>query len=210
MIRKLVILGAGGHAKVAVDIALSMQRWTNIMLLDDQTDLMGTTVLGQPVVAPIKEYLNYHDNQTDFFVSLGDNQLRKKWTEALKEHDVKITTLIHPKAVINRDVSIEEGSIVMAGAVINSGTVIEQGVIVNTSVSVDHDCHIGSFVHLSPGVHLGGTVKVGDLSWLGIGTTVIQQVTIASKVIIGAGALVIKDVLESGVYVGSPINKKLK
>ena len=92
----------------------------------------------------------------------------------------------------------------MAGTVINSGCQIGKGVIVNTGASVDHDNIIGDFSHISVGAHLAGTVRIGSGVWVGIGAVVSNNLSITDDVIIGAGAAVIRNIEESGTYVGVP------
>ena len=95
----------------------------------------------------------------------------------------------------------------MAGAVINCCTKIGKGCIINTGATIDHDNLIEDYVHISPGVHLAGTVKVGQGSWLGIGSVVSNNINITSGCKVGAGAVVVKDITEPGTYVGVPVTK---
>ena len=95
----------------------------------------------------------------------------------------------------------------MANAVINASVKIGRSCIINTASSIDHDCIIDDFVHVSPGVHVAGTVTIGKGTWLGIGSTVINNLEICANCIIGAGSTVIKDIKEEGTYVGSPAER---
>ena len=81
---------------------------------------------------------------------------------------------------------------------------IEEGVIVNNQVLIEHDCLISSFVHLSPSVNIAGSTKIGELSWIGIGSNIIQSLNITNNVIVGAGSTVIDSIKRSGTYVGAP------
>ena len=98
----------------------------------------------------------------------------------------------------------------MANAVVQSNVKIGKGVIVNTSAVVDHDTSLMDGVHICPGANLAGEVKIGYYSWVGIGSSIIQGVTIGSDVTIGAGSVVLKNVRDSVTAVGIPasiINK---
>lgn len=97
----------------------------------------------------------------------------------------------------------------MAGVIINSCTKIGKGCIINTAATIDHDNMIEDYVHISPGVHLAGTVKIGQGSWLGIGSVVSNNVNIISGCNVGAGAVVVKSINEPGVYVGVPVRRVL-
>jgi sugar O-acyltransferase (sialic acid O-acetyltransferase NeuD family) len=148
-----------------------------------------------------------HLEDSDFFVAIGNNQMREKIQSSLSEINASIVTLIHPNATIAIDVQIGIGTAIMAGAVINSSTIIGNGCIINTSSSIDHDNIIEDFVHISPGARLAGSVKVGNRTWIGIGGTLSNNVTIYSDCILGAGIVLVKDIIESGTYVGLPIRR---
>ena len=99
------------------------------------------------------------------------------------------------------------GTAVMAGVVINNSSRIGKGCIINTSSSLDHDNFIEDYVHISPGVRTAGSVNIGKGTWLGIGSVVSNNANICSGCIVGAGAVVLKDISESGTYVGVPARK---
>lgn len=84
---------------------------------------------------------------------------------------------------------------------------IGRSCIINTASSIDHECVLEDYVHVSPGVHVAGTVTIGKSTWIGIGATVINNLSICANCMIGAGSTVIKDIKEEGTYVGSPIRK---
>ena len=179
--KKIAIIGAGGHGLVALDIA-RLNGYDDIKLLDDDTKntrAYGTTEL-------IKKLKLDHD----FFVAIGDNGIRKKFFKKLKNENCRIVSLIHPSAVVSVNVEIGIGSIIMAGAVINTNAKIGNGCIINTSSSVDHESEVGDFTHIAVGAHLAGAVKISE------NTT------------IGAGAVVIKNIEKCGIYVGIPAKSK--
>lgn len=119
MADRLIIIGAGGHGKVCADIAISMNKWSQIAFLDDNEKL--DTVLGLKVLDRAFVYPLYREN-TDFFVAIGDNSTRELILNKLIDEEYNIATLIHPKAVIAQDVKIGIGTAVMAGVVINCST----------------------------------------------------------------------------------------
>lgn len=204
MKNKLLIIGASGHGKVVADVALKMNRWKSIAFLDDNNTIK--TLMSFEVIGTSKNLFKYIDYY-EIFVGIGNNATRHKIIKTLETYGASIPTLIHPKAIIGSHVDIGVGTVVMAGVIINACTKIGKGCIVNTSATIDHDNEIEDFVHISPGVHLAGTVKVGKGSWLGIGSTVINDITITSDCKIGAGAVVVKNLLESGIYIGIPAKK---
>lgn len=203
MIKDVVIIGAGGHAKVIADIVVSTG--DNLVgFLDDNEELQGKEVYeGYKVMGRISGSSRYSDKY--FVVAVGDNHTRSKIVEG--RDDLKWYTAIHPNAVISRTVKIGEGTVVMAGAIINPDTIIGKHCIINTACSIDHDNKIGDFVHVSPGVNLAGTVSVGDMSWICAGATVINNINIAEDVVVGAGAVVVDNLKKAGVYLGIPAKK---
>lgn len=204
MKRKLLIIGAGGHGKVAADIALKMNTWKEILFLDDNKNIktsMGMEVVGKPIDA--FKYIN----DSDFFIGIGNNSIRESIQSKLEAQGASLPTLIHPSAVIGEQVELAAGTIVMAGCVINCCTKIGEGCIINTSSIIEHDNLIENYVHISPGVNLAGGVKIGKGTWLGIGSTVSNNINIVSSCNIGAGAIVIRDITEAGTYVGVPARR---
>lgn len=196
---KLAIIGASGHGKVIADIARK-NGYNEIVFLDDDESVNecgGYPVIGKSIEA---ERID-----ADVIVGIGNSDIRKRIQESVPEE--KITTLVHPNAVVAEDAVIGAGTVVMAGAVINPGTRIGKGCIVNTCSSVDHDCTVGDYVHIAVGSHLCGTSTVGNNTWIGAGTTVSNNVAICSGCMIGAGAVVIKNITESGTYVGVPVKR---
>ena len=192
---RLVILGASGHGKVISDIAME-NGYTDIVFLDDDRAIKECA--GFPVVGNCSEYEKYINS--DFIVAIGNSSIRSAFQKKLPN----IIYLIHPNAVIGRNVKIGKGTVIMAGSVINPGAIIGEGCIINTSSSVDHDCRIGDYVHVAVGSHVAGTVEVGDHSWIGSGATVINNIKVCKQCIIGAGAVVVKDINQSGTYIGVP------
>ena len=201
--KRLFILGAGGHGLVCAHIAKAMNQFSKIVFLDDfkQGRLENFDILGTIQLEP------YINNNDVFFVAFGDNSLREKYLIELKSLDLSITTLIDPSAMIQSSTMIEKGSVIMPGVILNAGSTIGMGTIINSGTIVEHDCKIGDFCHLSPGVTLGGGVTVGNHSWIGIGSTVIHQIQITSNVMIGAHSLVTKNLMHKGVYYGTPVRK---
>jgi len=191
--KKLVIIGAGGHGRVVADIA-RLNGYEGIIFLDDADVPIAS--------GRISEYVEYLD--ADFIVAIGNNHVREKIQKMLVENNCKVVTMIHPDAVIGSNVVIGSGTVVMAGAVVNTGAKIGEGVILNTCCSVDHDCAIDDYCHVSVGTHLAGSVTVGKNTFICAGATVINNVSICDECVIGAGAVVVKNIEKSGTYVGVP------
>ena len=204
MKEKLLIIGASGHGKVVADIAIKLNRWLSIVFLDDDESIESS--LGIKVIGKSSDVYSFISD-FDIFVGIGNNATRETIIKRLEEEGASIPILIHPDAVIGKEVDLEIGTVVMAGVVINCCTTIGKGCIVNTGATIDHDNVIDNYVHISPGVHLAGTINIGKRSWLGIGSKVSNNINITNDCLIGAGAVVINDITEPGTYVGVPVRR---
>lgn len=209
MQKKVIIFGASGHAKVIADI-IKKSNDELIGFLDDNIEIIGKSifdgkiVLGDTSEESVKKYSDCY-----FIIGIGSNKVRKIISE--KYQNLKWYTAIHPNSIIGYDVSINEGTAIMAGAIINTGTIVGKHCIINTSSSIDHDNTLENYVHISPGSHLAGTVKVGEGTWICAGVTVINNIIIGKNNIIGAGATVIRNIEdENSTYIGVPVKKLIK
>ena len=199
--KNVVIIGAGGHAKVIADIVECAGDHV-LGFLDGY--IKEDTFLGKPVLGKDTDYEKYLDAY--FIIGIGDAYARERFVNSMPE--AKWYTAIHPKAVISTlDTSIGEGSVVMANAVINPCAHVGNHCIVNTTAVVEHDNQIDDFVHVSVGTKLAGKVTVGKRTWVGVGSAVSNGINICSDCMIGAGAVIVKDITEPGTYVGVPARK---
>lgn len=197
--KKLAIIGASGHGKVIADIARK-NGYKEIVFLDDNKDLRECG--GYPVTGSSSD-ANHID--ADVIVGIGNTDIRKRIQESIPER--KLATLVHPNAVVADDVVLGVGTVVMAGAVINSGTKIGKGCIINTCSSVDHDCIVEDYVHVSVGSHLCGTVSIQQGTWVGAGAIVSNNIFICEDCMLGAGTVVVKNIMKPGIYTGLPARR---
>lgn len=208
MSKDVVIIGAGGHAKVIADIII--KSGDNLLgFLDDNKEI-GTVIIKNTdytVIGKIEDCIKVYENESNvsFIIGIGSNQIRKMIAE--KYNNLNYYTAIHPSAQIAMDVEIEEGTTIMANSCINTSAKIGKHCIINTASIVEHDNKISDYVHLSPNVTSCGTVTVGELTHIGAGTTIKNNIDISDNCIIGAGAVVVKDIEEKGTYIGVPAKK---
>lgn len=202
---KLLIIGASGHGKVVADIARMTDFYQEILFADDDENIKACAGCS---VIPIKDLNPEMTKEYDVVVAIGNSVIRENFQSRLKNQGYFIATLIHPAAVISQDVSIGEGTVVMAGCVVNAETGIGRGCILNTGSSVDHDCVLEDFCHVSVGAHLAGTVTVGAHTWIGMGACVNNNLQICSHCMIGSGAVVVKNISDPGTYIGVPVHEK--
>lgn len=197
--KKLMIIGAGGHGKVVADIA-KHHDYENISFLDDNSTIK---MCGKyPVIGNSSNIFDYKND--DFFIAIGNNEIRERIFELLQKENINIVTLVHPSAVIADDVTIGKGTVIMANVVVNPDAKIGKGVIVNTASSIDHECKIDNFTHVSVGAHIAGAVHVGANTFVGAGSTIINNMKIVDHCTIGAGAVVVSDLEQKGTYIGVP------
>lgn len=200
MCKKVIVIGGGGHAKVVIDCIQSAGD-TVVGILDDRLT-PGTEILDARVLGGVDTYASYPDCY--FIIAIGSNAVRKAISEKL---DAKWYTAIHPSAVVSQYAAIGEGSVVLANAVINADAVVGRHCIVNTAAVVEHDNILSDFVHISPRAALAGNVTVGECTQMGIGAAVRQGITICGDCVIGAGAAVVRDISEKGIYAGVPARR---
>lgn len=206
MSKQIVIIGAGGHAKVIADI---IQKSGDIVygFLDDKLP-KGTIIANDEKLKVIGDFntrltLPIAHTDLEFIVAIGDNERRKEIAEK-NVPNMKYYTAIHPSANIGIDVTIEEGTVIMANTCINSSAQIGKHCIINTGAIIEHDNQLENYVHISPNATLSGTVKVGESTHIGASATIKNNINITSNCVIGAGAVVVKSIEAEGTYVGVP------
>lgn len=202
----VVVFGAGGQARVLLELMDRAAINPVVGLLDDNAELHGTQVDGVTVVGPVEKLPQLirvmHIRRAA--IAFGDNVLRKKFADYAREHGLRLPVLIHPQAYVSPTAKLGDGTVVMAGAVISAHVHIGELGIVNTRASIDHDCFLGDCVHVAPGVTLAGNVTVGDRCLLGVGASVIPGLCIGDDAVVGAGAVVVRDVPSNATVVGCP------
>jgi sugar O-acyltransferase (sialic acid O-acetyltransferase NeuD family) len=199
------VYGAGGHGKVIADILVSGNQHELVGFIDDDKGLRGTRVLGVPVVGD-GEWLREHGRAHHACVALGvgDNHKRRELAKKCTAWNLEIVTLVHPRSTVSSSAILGNGTVVMGGAVVNAQAKIGLGVIVNTGAIVEHDVEIGDYAHISPNASLGGASCAGPLAHMGIGSVLLPGVRVGAGSIVGAGAVVVKDLPADVVAVGLP------
>ena len=197
-IKKIIILGAGGHAKVVINALRSRGVSLHGATSADRATI-GQNILDICPVIGSDDIIAQMDPERTLLVNgLGmiavDSSPRKEIFERWKARGFSFEGVVHPSTVIAKDVVLGEGAQVMAGAVIQPGTVIGANTIVNTSASIDHDCVIGAHCHIAPGAVLAGGISIGEGTFIGAGATIIPGVRVGSAALVAAGAVVVSEV----------------
>jgi sugar O-acyltransferase (sialic acid O-acetyltransferase NeuD family) len=198
----IVILGAGGHGKIVLDICLV----SNLPVhgfIDGGKDageiIHGTPVLGGDELLQDTVFVE----QVSFVVGVGDPRLHRKITEQVTQCGGLFETLQHPSATVSPRAKVGEGTVINAGAVINIDARIGRHCILNTRSSVDHDCVVEDSCQICPGATLAGGVHCEQRVYVGSGATVLPFVRIGTGSVIGSGVTVIKDVASDVTLIGS-------
>ena len=209
---RVIILGSGGHGRVVIDILEGDKHYIIAGVTDANGPQNATLVnrygvLGDDSILPDV----YQSGVRHAFVAIGDNRLRRILTESVLGMGFTLVNAISNSAHISRLVTIGKGTVVMPGAIINTGAVIGNGVIINTGATIDHDCILSDYSHVAPGVNLAGSITIGAGTFLGVGSKVIDGISIGEWVVAGAGSVVVRDVPSHCQIIGVParVTKKL-
>lgn len=205
--KKIILLGGGGHARVLIDLIRGCSEYDIAGVLDSQVE-KGAKVSGIRVLGKDDMLTELFDTGVrDVCIAVGsikDNSKRRMLYEKVKQIGFSVPALIHPKAVIAGDLQISEGVQIMAGAVIQTGSSISENTIINTGAVIDHDNKIGRHVHICPGAVVSGGCIINDSAFIGAGATVIQGIRIGKDAVVAAGSVVIKDVPGGSTVIGVP------
>lgn len=203
---KILILGAGGHGRVVLDILLQARRSEVVGFLDNNEAIRNRRVDGVPVRGTLAELATiYTDTKASgVVVAIGDNGVRRGLAREIEQAGISLVNAIHPSATIASSATLGRNVVVAAGVVVCANCQIGDSVILNTGCIVDYQTMIGEGSHICPGVRLGGRVKVEPGVFVGIAATVVPRVTLGCEAIIGAGAVVLGDVPQLATMVGAP------
>ena len=202
MNNSLLIWGAGGHAKVVLDIARATGSFDAIDFIDDDAERAGVPFCDCPTMDGPWEL--HRMAGRSFVVAIGDNRARAQCFHRALDHGLTPESLLHSTAVIAPSASIGRGTVIMAGAIVNAGAVIGENCILNSGSIVEHDCKIGPHVHISPRAVLGGGASVRAFAHIGIGAILLPGALVGEESIVGAGAVVLEEAPARCTVVGVP------
>ena len=203
MSQPIVILGAGGHARVVADLCRCLGREVAGFLDPAQaTDAQvgAARVIGADDRLEDPAFVAAHE----FALGVGDPTVRCRLGRAVAAVGGALPALVHPAACVAADAALGRGAVLLAGAIVNCGSRIGDHAILNTGSTLDHDGELGEGTQLGPGAHLGGDVRTGARVRIGIGASVIQGIRIGEDAVVGAGSAVIRDVAAGETVVGCP------
>lgn len=214
MREKIIIIGAGGHARSVIDIVKENDEFELEGCIDNMYPNLKS-INGMPEIPVIGNDNNIEEffkrGIKHFFVAIGDNSLRNKLFDKMINMGYEPVNIISNTARISKKSYIGNGVCIMHGAVINVNSKIEDNVIINTNSSIDHDCLIEKGVHIAPGASISGYVNIGEGTLIGTGTSIIDKISIGKWSVIGGGSVVVNDIESNVVAYGVPariVNKE--
>ena len=205
---RAVGIGAGGHARVLLEVLQSRGDVEIVGLLDADTNLKGSEVLGVNVLGGDELLEQLHrDGVRHAFMGVGgtrDNSSRRRLFELAHKSGFQLLSVIHSSAVVSPSATLGEGTCLCPGAIVAAGARLGRNVIVNTGAVVEHDCELGDHVHIASGAVLAGGVSVGAGAHVGAGASVKQGVRIGREALVALGAAVVDDVPDGVAVAGVP------
>lgn len=195
---ELLILGAGGHAKVVIEAIRGFNKLCKIQLVDED---------------PKKNQLDFFDNLTiecldnwksypNFcHVAIGDNKSRFELSKTAEQNNKIVTSVIHRNALLSSSAIIDEGVFIAAGSIVSAESCIGRGTIINHNTVIDHDCIVGHYSHIAPNSTLCGGVKIGAGCLIGAGSTILPNVEVGDNVTVGAGSVVKQNLKDNQTFI---------
>lgn len=202
----IVILGAGGHARVILSALKAGKSPPVVGCIAPESPASGWP---QDIayLGPDSALRALDPGKTRLVNGIGgtrSNEKRRSAFEQAKAAGFSFQTVVHPSALLDEGVIVAEGAVIMMGAILQRGCTVGQNAIVNTGAIVDHDCRIGAHVHVATGARLSGSVQVGDGAHIGTGASVIQGIQIGRNAMLAAGCVAVQDVLDGVSVAGIP------
>ena len=204
--KPVIILGAGGHAKVIIDIL--SQRKTKILGVASLNNSKKVNY-DYKIFSDEEVIANFDSQEVNLVNGLGSLPNDNKRYELSKKYldfGFKFITIIHTSSIISKDTDILDGAQIMAGAIIGPGSKVGEGTIVNSQSSIDHDCEIENYSHICPGVVCSGNVRIGSFVHISTGVSIINNINIGDNSIIYPGVTLLKDVPKNSIVRSSVTN----
>lgn len=201
-----IIIGAGTYGEVY--LAYLQEAGINIVgFLDDDPKYIGQSVRGVPILGGITKLndLKSTEGIEAVYCPLGNNKLRVKFLSMARELGYQTPNYIHPSVLISPNVTIGNGVYILLGTTIMPHTIIKDYVMISMGVHLAHHNVLEEGVFLSTGCNFGASIHAHKYAYCGISSTIMTGIhELGEDCLIGAGAVVIKDVPEKAVMAGVP------
>ena len=193
---KILLIGAGGHARSCIDV-LEEENQFEIAGLIEKDESKSNESLGYPVIGTDDDLKVLRQQYKNTLITVGQiksPKIRIKLYQLLKELNFTLPVIVSSQAYVSKHAQIGEGSIIMHGVIINANAKIGNNCIINNRALIEHDAVIGNHCHIATGAIINGEVSVGDKSFVGSGVVIKQAISIGENCVIGAGVVLKHDV----------------
>lgn len=203
----IIIVGAGGLGK---DVQWLLERineieetWNILGYVDDGIEA-GSLVDDLPILGTV-DYLLQYEKTVAVVVAVASAKVRRRIIEKLEQNDKLVfPNVIDPSAVLSKRIKMGKGIIVLAGNILSVDIQLGDFCIFNADCTIGHDVVMESYVTVYPSANVSGCVKICRETEIGTGCHIIQGINIGSSTIVGAGAVVIRELPSCCTAVGNP------
>jgi sugar O-acyltransferase (sialic acid O-acetyltransferase NeuD family) len=208
----IILIGGGGHCLSCIDV-LRLANVFEIAGILDTSDKIGTSVMGVKVIGNDDDIPRFVTKYRNFLITIGQikhSEKRVRIFETVTKNGGNLPVIISPKAYVSSSAIIGEGTIIMHNALVNAKAIIGKNCIINTGALLEHEVSIGDFCHISTHAVVNGQVVIGNHSFIGSNSVIANNVTLPEKIIVAAGACILKSPDQTGTYIGNPARKFFK
>jgi sugar O-acyltransferase (sialic acid O-acetyltransferase NeuD family) len=205
----IVLIGGGGHCLSCIDVLRLENRFEIVGILD-APEKFGTSVMGIEVIGNDDDIPRFAGIYKNFLITIGQikhSEKRVRIFETVTKHNGNLPVIISPKAYVSPSAIIGEGTIIMHNALVNAKAVVGKSCIINTGALLEHEASIGDFCHISTHAVVNGQVSIGNHSFIGSNAVIANNVSLPEKIIVAAGASILRSPGQTGTYIGNPARK---
>jgi sugar O-acyltransferase (sialic acid O-acetyltransferase NeuD family) len=208
--KKILIAGTGGFSKEVLSLITDLGMYDDVLGFIEPDEILRNNEFPKLIMGkPIFPYSIVNPMEHTVSIAIGNSAIREKVVKILPP-ELEYQTLIHPSAIVSKWNEIGEGAIICAGTIITCEIKIGKHAQLNLNTTIGHDCVIGDYFTSAPNVNISGNCTFGKHVYFGTSSCIKQGLSIVEHVTIGMGAVVTKDIIESGVFIGNPAKKLIK
>lgn len=205
----IILIGGGGHCISCIDVIEQTGDYDILGILDLPVKV-GTFVLGYPVIGTDDDIEHFVEVCKNFLITVGQiksTNVRQKLFDRVKTEGGHLPIIISPNAHVSKHAVLEDGTIIMHHVLVNAGAKIGKGCIINSKALIEHEAIVGDFCHISTATCINGQVTIGANSFIGSNSTLSNNISVVENTIIAAGSQVLKNIDDSGIFIGNPLRK---